>query len=405
MVSFLNDNEILIKDQHGFIKNKSCLTNLLTFSEYISESIDKSKPVDVFYLDFRKAFDRVPLKLLLHKLHCYGIRGKLLGWVENWLCGRVQRVVLQGTGSEWTEVLSGVPHGSVLGPVLFTVYINDLGGDIISRILKFADDTKTFGRVSTWEEGDRLQNDLDKLFHWAENWGMSFNTEKCKVMHLGNKNFNREYFMGGQRLNTVDSERDLGVVVSNDMKVALQCAKACATANRMLGVIKRTFSSRSRDVIIPLYKAIVRPHLEYCVQAWRPHLKKDVELLEKVQHRATKCIEGLEGLRYEERLKSLGLPSLEYRRLRGDLIEVFKMYKGWSGLKFEDFFELAGGNLRGHCAKLYKKRFNLNWGKFCFSNRVVDWWNGLPGHVIKCETVTNFKVKLDKYFREERDML
>lgn len=174
---------------------------------------------------------------------------------------------------------------------------------------------------------------------WSETWGMDFNAKKCKVMHFGNINLQSEYLINGAILDTSNVERDLGVLISNDLKSAQQCAKAVKTGNKVLGMIKRTFTSRKPEIMIPLYKALVRPHLEYCVQAWRPHYIKDIKLLEQVQHRATKCIEGMYNLSYEERLHQLKLPSLEYRRIRGDLIEVFKMYNNWGGLQFRDMFE------------------------------------------------------------------
>ena len=154
----------------------------------------------------------------------------------------------------------------------------------------------------------------------------NFNTKKCKVMHISKKNSSVDYFMDGTKLESVNVERDLGVLISNDLKVSSQCLKASNTANKRLGMIKRTFTSRNSSVIIPLYKSIVRPHLEYCVQTWRPYLKKDIAVLEKVQHRATKMITNATRLSYEERLKKFNLPSLELRRTRGDLIEMFKMY-------------------------------------------------------------------------------
>ena len=405
IATFLNTNTLIKNNQHGFVKNKSCLTNLLTFTEYLHENLDKGDPVDVFYLDFRKAFDRVPIQLLIHKLNKIGLDGKLLKWIQHWLTGRTQRVVIDGKVSTWTEVLSGVPQGSVLGPILFTIYINDLGDNILNKIIKFADDTKTYGRASNQTEINSLQNDLNKAMEWAENWGMEFNKNKCKIMHVGNKNKKAHYFMGGEQIQSVEQEKDLGVIITNDIKVSNQCIKAAASANRTLGMIKRTFTSRSRNIIVPLYKSLIRPHLEFCIQAWRPHLKKDIDILEKIQKRATKCIKGMQCLSYEERLKALQLPSLEYRRVRGDLIEMYKMYKGWSGLKFSDYFETRTNNLRGHTAKIYKQRFNTNIGKYSFSNRTIDTWNQLPNSTMVCNNINTFKGKIDKFLQDRMGLL
>ena len=395
IVEFLDKNNIICTTQHGFRQGRSCLTNLLTFMEKVLEWSDEQEAVDVVYLDFRKAFDRVSHRLLLHKLEAYGVEGEVLRWIGAWLCGRTQRVVINGVASEWVEVTSGVPQGSVLGPVLFTVFINDLDEGIVSRLLKFADDTKAFGRVRNSEEAKILQDDLDRLVDWAEKWGMEFNTRKCKVMHIGRNNLLVDYSMRGEVLEVIEEEKDLGVLVSSDLKVGSQCVKASKVANRMLGLIKRCFCSRDRRVIVPLYKAMVRPHLEYCVQVWRPHLEKDKALLEAVQHRATKCIEGLWGLSYEERLEVLGLQTLEYRRLRGDLIEVFKMYKGWSGLRFEDFFIRSTTGLRGHDGKVFKVGFRTDLGKYRFCSRVIFFWNKLTVHVLDSSCINSFKNGLD----------
>ena len=193
----------------------------------------------------------------------------------------------------------------------------------------------------------------------------------------------------------------MGILVQSNLKVSSQCAKVVKTANKILGMIKRSFSSRDSNTIVSLYKALVRPHLEYCVQAWRPYFKKDIELLEGVQHRATKIIEGLERMSYEQRLSSLGLTTLETRRIRGDLIEVFKIFKAYENVDYREFFELSENNLRGHSCKLFKKRVKTNIGKYSFSNRVVDLWNNLPEDVVSCNNVVSFKVKIDHLFKND----
>jgi len=402
IMNFLSEYDILNGLQHGFVKNRSCLSNLLQFFDYISLNLDRHNSIDVLYLDFKKAFDKVPHQLLIYKLDKCGIRGKVLDWISTWLTGRSQRVVINGANSGWEAVKSGVPQGSVLGPLLFTIFIEDMGVNIINRILKFADDTKTFGVSNSVQNCISLQRDLDSLVEWSENWGMTFNAQKCKVMHFGSNNLEYDYNIKGENLHKVEVERDLGILVSNDFKVAKQVDKASSSANKILGMIKRTFVSKGREIIIPLYKSIVRPHLEYCIQAWRPHYKKDIEKLEAVQRRTTKIISGMEGLSYEERLKKLGLPSLEYRRIRGDLIEVFKIYKGWTNLNFHDFFTPAASNLRGHKLKLFKTRFNTDVGKFTFANRVIDMWNSLPEDLLECTTLNAFKNSIDKVLLHQR---
>ena len=273
------------------------------------------------YLDFAKAFDKVPTKRLLSKLHAHGVRGCLLDWIRNWLSGRLQRVVLNRELSEWMEVLSGVPQGSVLGPLLFIIFINDL--DMVAAaadlLRKFADDTKVGVYVRGPEERDRLQLTLNNLVAWADLWGMKFNVAKCKVMHFGLRNPRYSYKMNGVELEESKEEKDLGVTVTNRLSVSTQCAKAAKTANAVLGQISRAFHFRDRSIFTGLYKQYVRPHLEYAVQAWSPWLEKDKEVLEAVQKTAARTVSGLKAQDYEGRLKELGWVSLTERRQRADM--------------------------------------------------------------------------------------
>ena len=167
-------------------------------------------------------------------------------------------------------------------------------------------------------------------------------------MHIGFNNTKAKYEMNGKFLEEVTEERDLGVIIRSDLKCSSHCMKAVNTANRVLGMIRRTFSVKDKKIILLLYKALVRPHLEYSVQAWRPHFRGDIDLLEGVQRRATKLITSISNKSYEDRLHILNLTTLETRRLRGDLIEVFKIFKGFDNLDSSMFFELSNAHTRGH---------------------------------------------------------
>ena len=235
----------------------------------------------------------------------------IINWIEQWLTDRRQRVVVDGEVSSWKSVLSGMPQGSVLGPILFLVYINDLEEGVTGNILKFADDTKLFTKTKEIGDKQNLQDDIDKLVKWSEKWQMLFNFGKCKCLHIGPGNTSMNYEMGGTILSTTVKEKDLGVTMNANMKVSEQCRIAASKANQVLGMIRRNITYKDKSLIVPLYKAIVRPHLEYCIQAWSPYLRKDIDMLEKIQRRATKLIPGLRDLRYEERLKECGLTTLE----------------------------------------------------------------------------------------------
>lgn len=193
---------------------------------------------------------------------------------------------------------------------------------------------------------------------------------------------------------------DLGVHIDSSLQPAKQCVEAAKKANRILGMIKRNFCFLKQDIVVRLYKQLVRPHLEYAVQAWNPYFSKDKELLEKVQRRATRLIRAFKGVPYNSRLRLLNLTSLELRRLRGDLIQVYKIVHGFDNLSFSDFFKFANSNItRGHCLKLQKVQSRINIRRYFFSQRVVNEWNGLPEDVVMARSVNGFKNALDKYFR------
>ncbi|CAM4523556.1 unnamed protein product [Lepidochelys kempii] len=251
-----------------------------------------------------------------------GINMKIERWIRNWLKGRLQWVTLKGELSGWKEVTSGVPQGSVLGPILFNLFITDLGTKRGNVLIKFADDTKLGGIANTEKDRDIIQEGLDDLVNWSNSNRMKFNSEKCKVMHLGINNKNFSYKLGANHLEATEEEKDLGVLVDHRMTKSRQCDMAMKKANAVLGCIKQSISSRDKEVLVPLYKALVRPHLEYCVQFWSPMFKKDEFKLEQVQRRTTRMIRGMENLSYERRLKELGLFSLTKRRLRGDMIAL-----------------------------------------------------------------------------------
>lgn len=402
IVEHLEKFKLINTSQHGFSKGKSCLTNLLEFFETVTQYLDDGEPVDLVYLDFAKAFDKVPYTRLFKKIEAHGISGLVLKWVKNWLDNRRQKVGVNQQDSEWRAVTSGVPQGSVLGPVLFLIYINDIDSNLVSKLLKFADDSKMCKNVQKTNDFELLQQDLDRLHEWSKDWQMQFNTDKCSVIHVGSGNSKHNYKLGDVVLRSSDSERDLGVIVDSSMKFSEQCNKAVKSANSTLGLIKRTIKNKKRAIIVKLYKALVRPKLEYCVQAWRPYLRKDIDSLEQVQHRATKMIIECRNQDYESRLVSTGLTTLEVRRDRGDLIELFKLIKGIDKVDYKKFFQLANNDrTRGHKYKIVKLRSRLEIRKHFFSQRVVNNWNSLPSYVVEAESVNSFKNRIDKYYKND----
>jgi len=393
----LEGGKVIGNSQHEFVKNKSCQTNLIAFFDRITSLVDKGEAVDVVYLDFSKAFDTVSHDILINKLGKYNLDGATMRWVHNWLDNRTQKVVINGSQSCWKGITSGVPQESVLGSALFNIIINDFDIGIERMLIKFADETKLGGTATALEDRVIIQNDLDKLEKWFEGNRMKFNKDKCKVLHLGLNNQFHTYRMGSNCLERSMAERDLGVIVDHKLNMSQKCDAVAKKANMILGCINRCVVSKTQEVILPLYSALVRPQLEYCVQFWAPHFKKDVEKLERVQRRATRIIKGPENMTYEGRLKELGLFSLEKRRLRGDMIAVFKYLKGCHKDEGENLFILASGDrTRTNGLKLQQGRFRLDIRKKFLTVSVVEHWNKLPREVVESPPVEILKSRLDK---------
>ena len=401
VVDYVERDDKISWQQHGFVKGRSCLTNLLEVLEAWTRILDEGYGIDVIYLDYRKAFDTVPHARLVSKLSQYGLGTQVCTWIRAFLSDRVMRVMVRGHASAWSSVLSGVPQGSVLGPLLFLLYVNDLPSCLTCSVRMFADDTKMWKLIAQNSDSYDLQQDLERLREWNDQWLLKFNPDKCHVMHIGHDVPTKYVMVQDGRswnLSEVKEEKDLGVVVSCDLKVSKQCTTAVRKASNVLRLIRRHFSRLDRTTFLILYKGYVRPHLEYCIQAWSPSLRKDIVCIEQVQRRATKLVDGFKRLAYETRLKRLGLTTLEKRRIRGDLIETFKILTDREKVNKEDFFTLRKTeyNLRGHSFALELQRSRISIRSSFFSQRTVKHWNALPEHVVSADSVNSFKNRLDK---------
>ena len=372
------------------------------------KSLDSNIPVDAIYLDFSKAFDTVPHNRLIHKLKAYGIEGNLLNWVKDFLSNRTQYVTVNGHSSSSAPVTSGVPQGSVLGPVLFIYYINDLPDESIEHLLKiFADDTKGSSQIETSNDSQNLQNCVNKLTDWTAKWLLKFNGPKCGVMHLGHNNPNYDYHISedniSHKLEISKSEKDLGVFVDSDLNFSEHIKSKVNKAKSMCGLLVHTLTYKHKDIMIPLYKSLVRPIIEYANPVWSPYIREYIDLIENIQHYYTKRIIGMQDLDYEARLKCLRLPSLEYRRVRGDLIEVYKICQGiYDPLTTNSLLTFAHpqSRTRAHKYKLEKSHFNKRQYQYFFTNRVVNLWNNLPEDVVCADNLNLFKNKVDNFLKE-----
>ena len=380
---------------------------LLVCVEQWSKQFDQGTGEDTIYTDFSKAFDRVSHTKLLSKILSFGIKGNIANWIKDFLSERYQRVRVEGSLSDWTIVKSGVPQGSVLGPTLFVLYINDLPDALHEDVVKlFADDAKLSKSISSVEDAISLQKTVDKLVEWSDKWSLSLNSNKCKVLHLAKSEnaYKHKYSMPGADgpviLQETEYEKDLGVYVDSKLTFETHVNKSVQSANKITGTIKRNFKYMGEDIFLNLYKTLVRPYLEYSSVVWDPATIRDQKLLEGVQRRATKLIPTIKDLSYEQRLVNLGLPSLQYRRARADMIQVYKIVHGMDRIDPTIFFELVKDfKTRGHKYKLCKPRCRTSFRRHTFSNRVVDTWNSLPAEIVEAPDINSFKSQLNTFWK------
>jgi len=400
--NYLANNNLLSPHQHGFTNGRSTVTNLLETMQYITDGWDKKEEIHTIYTDFQKAFDKVPHRKLLLKLENYGIGDKLLNWIANFLSKRKQFVTIEDKKSNECEVLSGVPQGSVLGPALFVLYINDLPDKIYSNVKMFADDTKIYKKIKTNEDANELQESMNQISEWCEKWGMGLHPDKCKVMKIGNRqkhNVTYNIIANNQLIPIAEAEeeKDLGVIVDSKISFKKHINEKCKKARQLTMLIRRSFEYLSPEVFRKLYIAIVRPHLEYAQSIWSPYHNGEIDKIEKVQRRATKQIQELRYKTYEERLRVLKLPTLKYRRLRGDLIEMYKLTHNIYNIDSSSLFQFNATN-RGNNYKIYKPICRTDKRKYFFTNRTINYWNKLDNKTVNSDNINILKVNLDNFY-------
>jgi hypothetical protein len=401
LVNHLLENDLISRSQHGFMANRSTNSNLLGCLNDWCRAVDKRECIDVLYIDIAKAFDSVSHPKLLYKLTKYGVGGKFFEWIRAFLGNRRQKVRINSNHSDYVRVSSGVPQGSVLGPVLFLIYINDLA-EVVKNcsISIFADDSKIYFEVNRTLDVDRMQADIDRVLLWCQAWQLEIAAHKCNILHIGRGSLGHTYSMGQTEISTVDSVKDLGVTISADLRFSLHVANITKQAFQRLNLIFRTFCSRDVDCLVKAYITYVRPLLEYDTVVWSPFLLGDISSIEKVQRHFTRRLRGMDGFSYLERLDRLGLETLEERRIRFDLVEAFRIIKGISVLRFDDFFQFKNdGRTRGHQLQLRMRIVpRLEVYRNFFANRVINMWNQLPDDAVNAVTVTQFKARISGEF-------
>ena len=396
MAKHLSSHNIILDAQHGFRERLSTVTQLITSVHDWATTIEHRGQTDVVLLDFSKAFDKVSHRHLSAKLHYYGIRGSTLSWINAFLHNRKQAVSVNGHLSSWVDVSSGVPQGSVLGPALFLLYINDIQDNISSRIRLFADDSIVYREIHSDLDHTILQQDLQTLAEWSSNWLMDFNVKKCAILSITRKRspFLFQYSIFGQPLSRVDHHDYLGVSISHDLRWNDHCHQTIKKANRTLGLLRRTLRPCTKEVKKRAYETLVRPRLEYAAEVWNPHTTTGVNNLEQVQRAAARFIyaDYRRTTHVTPLINQIGWESLHVRRLLAQTSTFFKIHHNLVNISFPPCVQPAFYIARhDHQLKYNFPAASTEAYKFSFYPRSIRLWNQLPATAVSAPSVAAFK--------------
>lgn len=406
IINHLRSHNLISKQQYGFLKRRSTCTNLLDCLNDWTLSFTNRYSSDVVYIDFSKAFDSVSHSKLLMKLSAYGISGNLLLWIESFLSNRMQAVRISNCLSPYYPVSSGVPQGSVLGPTLFIIYINDVVDifadlDVTSKL--YADDVKLYSKFRSNSDLLSLDSALLRLISWASTWQLNIATDKCFSQHLFSSplsqtalNYSHTYVLNNRLIVSQSCTKDLGVTIDTNLRFSAHVSRISQAAFNRSNVIIKCFTSKSPASLTRAFVTFVRPLLEYCSPVWSPHTITDIKRIESVQKRFTKRLSGFSKLSYEQRLNVLGIHSLEYRRIYLDLILCYKIINALVDVNISDYFVLKGSSTtRGHPLHIVFQHVRVDSRKFFFANRVAMAWNSLPLSVISSPSLSSFRTALN----------
>ena len=398
ILSHLRDNSLLTPFQHGFLPGRSCITNMLTVMDSLTQAYDDGKISHAIFIDFAKAFDRVPHDALLFKLERYGIVNQLLSLLRSFLSDRTFSVRIGNSISNPSPITNGVPQGSVLGPLLFLVYINDLPSSIATSIAMYADDVTIWSTSAT-----ELQSAMDSAKRWSTDWSLPINDEKCISMSFGDAPDQLFWINTLTQIQRVDQHKILGFWLCSNLSFSSHQQKASKSAFRVLNFIRRSFPQISKEDFKLLYGTYIRPLLEYGSQIVHSGLVRDRDSLERIQRASTKMVRGLFHTPYPIRLIELNLYPLESRRIRADLFLVYHLF--CSGLVDQFFSRPHVSTLRGHSKKLFLPRPRTTLRHNFFTFRVIALWNSLPEEVVEAQSKDVFKTRLDEYLGLTHNMV
>ncbi|KAI8518891.1 hypothetical protein Bbelb_021480 [Branchiostoma belcheri] len=398
MMSHFQANDILYDLQHSFSHGKSCETQLLSLTDDLAFNRNNGTQTDLIFMDFAKAFDKVPHRRLLHKLQYYGVRGNTLVWIQNFLLGRSQTVVLDGERSDPMPVTSGVPQGTVLGPILFLAYINDLPEHAVSaKVRLFADDCILQMPIYDKSDCAKLQEDIDNISLWERRWLMEFNPSKCEVMTIPSSKtpITHSYVLHNQLLNKVSTTRYLGVTISSNLTWGSHVDAVSSKANKTLGMLRRCLRIASTAAKERAYMALVRPQVEYACSVWDPHTQDQVGRIEMVQRRAARYVTNnyYRTSSVTDMINKLGWQSLTHRRKNARLATLYKITNNVISVPHASRVVPATRCSRrtNHALKLQTIASRNNFYRLLFFPRAIKEWNELEPGVAEAGSLAQFK--------------
>jgi hypothetical protein len=401
IMDHVETHNILSDLQHGFRSGRSCESQLITTIQDIASSFDTKKQIDIAILDFSKAFDTVPHNGLLSKLQHYGIDGKITIWISNFLKNRTQRDIVDGESCSPVTVYSGVPQGTVLGPILFLLHIHDLPSVVTSKVRLFADDCLLYREIDNANDQFVLQEDLKSLENWGTKWGMRFNATKCHIMQVSRKRnpLHTFYSLSGQILKEVREAQYLGVTIDSNIDWTKHISSLASKANAKLAFLQRNLKGCPQKLKEIAYFSLVRSQIEYSSSVWNPHQKGNIAKLERVQRKAARFVKGNYSYTESvtEMLQALKWQTLAHRRENMRLTLFYKIVNGLVAVPTESILIPADGRTRAnHNLKFRHIQANCQAYKQSFFPATIKVWNGLSSDLIEAPSLTSFKNQLVK---------
>jgi hypothetical protein len=394
LANFLEQNNLFNNDQFGFRKNRSCELQLLRVIQDLSLILDNKEEADLVFLDFSKAFDKVPHVLLLHKLKSYGLQPDMISLIRSFLLDRKQTVVLDGWSSEPADVTSGVPQGSVLGPILFLIYINDLPDKIKSKCRLFADDSLLYRKITSKEDISQLQKDLDEVLQWCNNWYMTLNIDKCEHMNVTSKHApsNSGYKLDQHHMTKVKDYKYLGLHISDNLSWSTHINYIKNKANKVLYVTKLALARSTQKVKETAYKSIVRPLVEYSSSVWDPFHANQIDAIEMIQRKAARfCLNRYQRMdSVTEMLQQLNWKPLASRRRASRLSTFSKVFNREESLDDLSYLVIPApyvGLRNANPLRIQSITCRKNIGHYSFIPRSIREWNSLPPEILNLNNI------------------